>query len=125
DAIVLDLVMPVLDGLEVCRRLKADDRTAAVPTIGLTGHTLPGVRETVHSAGADAFLTRPCSPATLVAAIRGHLRGDASGDEPSGEPLSEIRISKPVPAHDPLVIPAAPGHRALISTSEDSAEIAF
>src|SRR5881396_2049746 len=84
DAIVLDLVMPVLDGLEVCRRLKADDRTAAIPIIVLTGHTLPGVRETVHSAGADAFLTRPCSPATLVAAIRGHLRGDAGGDEPSG-----------------------------------------
>ncbi len=116
DAIVLDLVMPVLDGLEVCRRLKADDRTAAIPIIVLTGHTLPGVRETVHSAGADAFLTRPCSPATLVAAIRGHLRGDASGDEPSGEPLREIRISKPAPAPDPLVNPAAPGPRAWLST---------
>src|SRR5881396_4169606 len=70
DAIVLDLVMPVLDGLEVCRRLKANDRTAAIPIIILTGNTLPGVRETVERAGADTFLARPCSPETLVAAIQ-------------------------------------------------------
>src|SRR5206468_3063555 len=47
---------------------------------------------------------------------RGHLRGDAGGDEPSGEPLREIRISKPAPAPDPLVNPAAPGPRAWLST---------
>src|SRR6267142_1542710 len=70
DVIVLDLAMPVLDGLEVCRRLKADDRTAAIPIIIFTGHTLQGIRETVERAGADAFLARPCSPATLVAAIQ-------------------------------------------------------
>ena len=111
DAIVLDLVMPVLDGLEVCRRLKADHRTAAIPIIVLTGHTLPGVREAVHGAGADAFLTRPCSAATLVAAIRRHLGEGASVDEPSGEPLREIPISKPAPAPDTLVNPAGAGPR--------------
>src|SRR5262249_13762101 len=118
DAIVLDLVMAVLDGLEVCRRLKAGHRTAAIPIIVLTGHTLPGVREAVHGAGADAFLTRPCSPATLVAAIRGHLSGDASGDEPSREPLRENRTSKPAPAPDTVVNPAAgPRFRRLWSAT--------
>src|SRR5205809_858999 len=52
----------------------------------------------------------------VVDAVRGHLRGDAGGDEPSGEPLREIRISKPAPAPDPLVNPAAPGPRAWLST---------
>src|SRR6266478_9676654 len=82
DVIVLDLAMPVLDGLEVCRRLKANDRTAPIPIIILTGNTLPGVRETVERAGADAFLARPCSPATLVATIRQHTADSAGGGRP-------------------------------------------
>src|SRR5206468_6014144 len=72
DGIVLDLAMPVLDGLQVCRRLKANDRTAAIPIIILTGNTLPGVRESVERAGADGFLARPCPPEALVAASRQH-----------------------------------------------------
>ena len=77
--IVLDLAMPVLDGLQVCRRLKANDRTAAIPVIIITGNTLPGVRETVRHAGADGFLARPCSADTLVAAIRQHTGETAGG----------------------------------------------
>src|SRR5216117_225662 len=79
DVIVLDLAMPVLDGLQVCRRLKANDRTAAIPIIIVTGNTLPGVRETVERAGADGFLARPCSPDTLVAAIRQHTADSGGG----------------------------------------------
>src|SRR5215470_8128153 len=78
DVIVLDLAMPVLDGLEVCRRLKADDSTAAIPIIVLTGNTLPGVREAVKRAGADTFLTRPCDPTILITAVRRHTGENAS-----------------------------------------------
>jgi len=78
DVVVLDLAMPVLDGLEVCRRLKADDSTASIPIIVLTGNTLPGVREAVKRAGADAFLARPCAPATLVTVIRRHTEENAA-----------------------------------------------
>ena len=101
DVIVLDLGMPVLDGLQVCRRLKANDRTAAIPIIILTGNTLPGVQETVERAGADGFLARPCSPDTLVAAIRQHT-GEAAGgalrvpypagNVSGGDPSREIEI---------------------------------
>ena len=70
DVVVLDLAMPVLDGLEVCRRLTGNDRTAAIPIIVLTGHTLPGVREAVERAGALAFLAKPCAPETLVAVVQ-------------------------------------------------------
>ena len=79
DGIVLDLAMPVLDGLQVCRRLKANDRTAAIPIIILTGNTLPGVRDSVERAGADGFLARPCPPETLVAAIRQHTADSGGG----------------------------------------------
>src|SRR3989442_2745578 len=90
DVIVLDLAMPVLDGLEVCRRLKANDRTAAIPIIILTGNTLPGVRETVERAGADAFLARPCSPATLEAAIQQHTGESAGGALPRSHPADDV-----------------------------------
>ncbi len=120
DVIVLDLAMPVLDGLEVCRRLKANDRTAAIPIIILTGNTLPGVRETVERAGADTFLARPCSPETLVAAIQqrtgeragGALPGPYPADDVSGgDPSREIEISRPARAADVLAGLAGPGTR--------------
>jgi len=68
-----------LAGLQVCRRLKANDRTAAIPIIILTGNTLPGVRDSVERAGADGFLARPCPPETLVAAIRQHTADSGGG----------------------------------------------
>ncbi len=120
DVIVLDLAMPVLDGLQVCRRLKANDRTAAIPVIIITGNTLPGVRETVRHAGADGFLARPCSPDTLVAAIRQHT-GEAAGgalpvpspagDVSGGNLRREILISRPARAADVLVDLAVPSTR--------------
>src|SRR6266478_2173131 len=120
DVIVLDLAMPVLDGLQVCRRLKANDRTAAIPIIIVTGNTLPGVRETVERAGADGFLARPCSPDTLVAAIRQHT-GEAAGgalrvpypagNVSGGDPSREIEISRPAQAADALVGLAVPSTR--------------
>src|SRR5438876_11473000 len=109
-----------LAGLQVCRRLKANDRTAAIPIIILTGNTLPGVRETVERAGADTFLARPCSPETLVAAIQqrtgeragGALPGPYPADDVSGgDPSREIEISRPARAADVLAGLAGPGTR--------------
>jgi CheY-like chemotaxis protein len=57
---VLDVQMPGPDGIEVCRALKADPRTAAAPVIILT-------------AGADAFVAKPFSPAALLALVQGLL----------------------------------------------------
>jgi len=119
DVIVLDLAMPVLDGLQVCRRLKANDRTAAIPIIIVTGNTLPGVRETVERAGADGFLARPCSPDTLVAAIRQHT-GEAAGgalqvpypagNVSGGKPRREVLI-RPARRADVLAGLAVPSTR--------------
>jgi len=73
DVVVLDLAMPKIDGWEVCRRLKADPATRSIPIIVITAHAVPGVRESAEHAGCDAYLTKPCMPDELVAAVRQQL----------------------------------------------------
>src|SRR5437016_12734930 len=70
DIILMDLSLPVMDGWEATRRLKADDRTASIPVVALTGHALAGISEGAKKAGCDAFVTKPCLPEDLVKEIR-------------------------------------------------------
>jgi CheY-like chemotaxis protein len=77
DIILMDLSLPVMDGWEATRRLKADKRTANIPVVALTGHALAGISEGARKAGCDAFVTKPCLPEDLVKEIRKVL------DEPS------------------------------------------
>jgi CheY-like chemotaxis protein len=70
DIILMDLSLPVMDGWEATRRLKADRRTADIPVVALTGHALAGISEGARRAGCDAFITKPCLPEDLVKEIR-------------------------------------------------------
>src|SRR5262245_8939853 len=70
DIILMDLSLPVMDGWEATRRLKADDRTSAIPVVALTGHALAGISEGAKRAGCDAFVTKPCLPEDLVKELR-------------------------------------------------------
>ena len=70
DIILMDLSLPVMDGWEATRRLKADARTASIPVVALTGHALAGISEGARKAGCDAFITKPCLPEDLVIEIR-------------------------------------------------------
>src|ERR1044071_4741989 len=70
DIILMDLSLPVMDGWEATRRLKADERTASIPVVALTGHALAGISEGAKRAGCDAFVTKPCLPEDLVKEIR-------------------------------------------------------
>jgi DNA-binding response OmpR family regulator/DNA-binding CsgD family transcriptional regulator len=75
DVILLDAVMPGMDGFETCRRLKAKPHLAAVPVIFMTG-----LRETEHivrglAAGGVDYVTKPISPEEILARIRVHLAG--------------------------------------------------
>ena len=69
DAVIMDIIMPVMDGLAALNELKADQATAALPVIMLTarGHTL--TRQQAEESGAALFLTKPFSPTELLAAI--------------------------------------------------------
>src|SRR3954452_23156816 len=59
DLIILDVMMPTMDGFEVCRRLKANPRTAAIPVMLLTTLSGSSARSRGVAAGADDFLTKP------------------------------------------------------------------
>ncbi len=88
DIILMDLSLPVMDGWEATRRLKADERTASIPVVALTGHALAGISEGAKQAGCDAFVTKPCLPEDLVKEIRRILDG------PSSRPARKVRRSR-------------------------------
>jgi two-component system cell cycle response regulator DivK len=70
DIIIMDLSLPVMDGWEATRRLKADERTRNIPVVALTGHALAGHSQGAREAGCDSFLAKPCLPDQLVAEIK-------------------------------------------------------
>jgi CheY-like chemotaxis protein len=78
DIILMDLSLPVMDGWEATRRLKADQRTRGIPVVALTGHALAGISEGAKQAGCDAFVTKPCLPEDLVREIRKILDAPSS-----------------------------------------------
>ena len=68
--VVMDLCMPHLDGWETSRRLKHNVLTSHIPIIACTGHVLGSSAERAFDAGCDGYVTKPCSPADLLAEIR-------------------------------------------------------
>jgi CheY-like chemotaxis protein len=69
DLILLDIGMPGLDGLEVCRRLKAEPATREIKIVLLTARVQERDREIGLAAGADGYLTKPFSPRAVIAYV--------------------------------------------------------
>jgi len=74
DLIILDLMLPGLDGLEVCKSLKKADKTALIPIIMLTAKTKEADKIVGLELGADDYMTKPFSPRELVARVKAVLR---------------------------------------------------
>jgi two-component system cell cycle response regulator DivK len=79
DVIVMDLVLPLLDGWEATRRIKQDRRTAHTPVIAVTGYSLNRLTMADRAMGFESLLVKPCLPDDLAAEIRRVLRTTRSG----------------------------------------------
>ena len=83
DLVVLDLMLPQVDGLDVCRAVRSDTRTAEVPIIMLTARGDEAERIVGLEIGADDYLAKPFSPNELVARVRALLRRAQRGTAPA------------------------------------------
>lgn len=74
DLVILDVMMPKIDGFEVCRALKAKEETKHVPVILLTAKDRDTDKEKGKEAGADLYVTKPFSPTRLLDDVRALLQ---------------------------------------------------
>ena len=94
--IVLDLMLPGVDGLEVCKILRRDPATASIPILMLTARAAEMDRVIGLELGADDYVTKPFSPRELVLRIKKLLARAKSGDEPAAQiRLGTLEIDVP------------------------------
>ncbi len=74
DIVLLDVMMPGMDGYEVCRRIRQSEKAARLPVIMVTALDKPGDREMGLAAGADDFLNKPVDDGVLLPAMRRALQ---------------------------------------------------
>ena len=70
DIVLMDIMMPVMDGYETMRAIRAIDRHASLPIIAVTGKVVPGERQRCLDAGANDYVPKPVDTAELLAALR-------------------------------------------------------
>lgn len=73
DLILMDLSLPLMDGWEATRRLKADASLAHIPVIALSAHAMRGDEERARASGCDDYLTKPIDETLLFALVARHL----------------------------------------------------
>jgi len=73
DLILMDMSLPIMDGWEATRALKAEDRLSHIPVIGLSAHAMSGDHEKALQAGCDDYLTKPVDEDQLYAKLKGFL----------------------------------------------------
>jgi two-component system, cell cycle response regulator len=98
DIVLLDVMMPEMDGFEACRRLKANPKTHHIPVVMVTALDQPSDRVRGLEAGADDFLTKPVSDIALIARVRSLVRLKMVTDELRMRALT----SKEIGIQDPL-----------------------
>lgn len=103
DLIVLDLMMPGMDGLQVCRQLRADDRSSRIPVIMLTAKAAEADRVVGLEMGADDYVSKPFSPRELVARVKAVLRRTHPQDDSPGQVIRRGDIVVDVDRHEVTV----------------------
>jgi two-component system cell cycle response regulator DivK len=75
DLVLMDIRLPDIDGVETLGRLRADERTAAIPVLALTAQAMDGDRERFLAAGFDGYVSKPVNVAGLIATVKQHCEG--------------------------------------------------
>ena len=75
DLVLMDIQLPDLDGVQALRRLRANERTAAIPVLALTAQAMRGDRERFLAEGFDGYVSKPVNVRELIGIVRQHCEG--------------------------------------------------
>jgi two-component system cell cycle response regulator DivK len=73
DIILMDIQMPIIDGYDATRQIKADPNLASIPIVAVSSFAMKGDEEKARAAGCDEYVTKPYSPIQLLRMVRGYL----------------------------------------------------
>src|SRR5262245_7810362 len=122
DIVLLDVMMPDMDGFEVCRRLKANTKTHHIPVIMVTALDQPSDRVRGLEAGADDFLTKPVSDIALIARVRSLVRLKMVTDELRMRAVTSKEIGIQDPVVDALAEAGRDGRVLIVDDRRSSYE---
>jgi two-component system cell cycle response regulator len=122
DIVLLDVMMPDMDGFEVCRRLKANPKTHHIPVIMVTALDQPSDRVRGLEAGADDFLTKPVSDIALIARVRSLVRLKMVTDELRMRAVTSKEIGILDPVADALAEAGRDGRILIVDDRRSSYE---
>jgi two-component system, cell cycle response regulator len=121
DVILLDVMMPGMDGFETCRRLKQNPATAHIPVVMVTALDQPSDRVRGLQAGADDFLTKPIDEIALIARVRSLARLKTALDELRSRAATTVSLGMPDPLAHALSEDGTGGQVLLVEDRTSSA----
>src|SRR3981189_89541 len=122
DIILLDVMMPDIDGFEVCRRLKSNPATHFIPVVMVTALDSPADRVRGLEAGADDFLTKPVSDVVLIARVRSLTRLKMMTDELRMRAITSLEIGVQAPERSAVADTGKGGRILLVDDRPSSYE---
>ena len=122
DIVLLDVMMPGMDGFEVCRRLKGQVATAHLPIVLVTALDQPADRVRGLEAGADDFLTKPIDEIALIARVRSLARLKVTVDELRNRATTTVALGMIAPFASPNVDDGKRGRIMIVDDRASSAE---
>src|SRR2546430_2473679 len=114
DIVLLDIMMPDMDGFEVCRRLKSNPATHFIPVVMVTALDSPADRVRGLEAGADDFLTKPVSDIVLIARMRSLTRLKMMTDELRMRAITSLEIGMEAPERSAIADKGVGGRVPLV-----------
>ena len=83
DIVLMDILLPGVDGYEATRRLKSDPTTVAIPVVALTAYSMEGDEQAALAAGCDGYISKPIDPSDFVSKVSAFLARRSAASEPA------------------------------------------